>query len=198
MENNKIIGLSGKIGSGKSTLAKLLIEYFKMFDLEAEEKFFASSLKNLHKSLTGYGGYTQEEKNIYLEDYGFTVGEGLQRIGDGLRQIYHPNVWIITALKGLPSDKIIIMSDCRYHNEADLILEKGGILVRLEGDPAEVRKNSKRDLNHSSEIDLDDYTKFDFIFNNTESISKLEQFAFSLVEFLVKTINKEEHGQESD
>jgi len=186
-----LIGISGKIGSGKSTLTNLLIDYFKMYNIDCEEKSFASKLKEITKIITGYGGYTQEEKNIYLDEYNFTVGEALQKIGTSLRNDFHKNIWVITTLQSFCCDKIFIISDVRYCNEADLIREKGGILIRLEGDPAEVRKNSKRDLNHTSETDLDDYPNFDFIFDNSGFKYELSNFAKTFVDFIIKLINND-------
>jgi hypothetical protein len=59
-----------------------------------------------------------------------------------------------------------IIDDVRFKNEADIIKEKGGILIRLEGDPKGIRAKDLRDPNHISEIALDDYDKFDIKYNS--------------------------------
>lgn len=175
-----IIGISGKIGSGKDTFADFLIELLQ--NKEVERRFFASKLKEIHGVLTGKPGYTQEEKNEMLEEYGFTVGEGLQKIGDGLRELYHPMVWVKSCFKGLEPWVIAVVTDVRYPNETDYIKEQGGILIRLNGDPAKVNENSKRDRNHSSEIALDDYKGFDAVYENVGTLEDLKHFAKEIVE----------------
>ena len=59
-----------------------------------------------------------------------------------------------------------IVTDVRYQNEADHIKNKGGILIR-------VNRNTHNNDNHKSEIDLDDYNKFDFIIDNNGSVEEL-------------------------
>jgi hypothetical protein len=177
----KIIGIAGKIGSGKDTLADFIIKELELQNKKTERRFFANLLKEMHKQLTGFGGWTQEEKNVYLDEVGFTVGEGLQKIGDGLRQLYHPLIWIISALRNLPDDAVTIVTDVRYPNEVDYIKQAGGAVIRLEGDPAKIRENSKRDLNHSSEIALDDYRDWDVLYENNKGFTELENFAKKIV-----------------
>lgn len=175
----KIIGISGRIGSGKDTLADFMIKELSNF--KVERRYFANKIKEFHKELTGIGGYTQEEKNLYLEDFGFTVGEGLQKIGEGLRQAYHKSIWVNSVLTGADKDAYIFLTDIRYPNEADYIKGVDGLLIRLEGDPADVRKNSKRDLTHASETSLDDYKDFDIIYDNNKGLDELELFAKRIV-----------------
>jgi hypothetical protein len=52
----------------------------------------------------------------------------------------------------------------------------GGYLIRLNGDPLNIRANENRDLNHQSETDLDNYKGFDFVFENESPIEKLDNF----------------------
>jgi hypothetical protein len=65
-----------------------------------------------------------------------------------------------------PVYPVWIISDVRFKNEAQAIIDKGGFLVRMEGDPAGVRANSNRDLTHPSETDLDDFKGFHFTIYN--------------------------------
>jgi hypothetical protein len=178
-----VIGISGKIGSGKSTFCSILQKKLEAKGKKVEFRNFADRLKKICFDLTGYYGYTQEEKNIYLEDFGMTVGEALQKIGtDAMRNGFHIEVWVISALRNLDKDTVYILGDMRFPNECAGIEKRGGITVRLDGDPAGVRANSKRDLNHISETALDNYERFNERFLNEGAIEKLEKFADKIIE----------------
>jgi hypothetical protein len=79
----------------------------------------------------------------------------------------------------------------RNHAEDDIkanaIKTAGGIIIRLEGDPMNVRANSKRDLFHPSEIELDNYTDFDYHVITTPNI---EELYFSLSSIFNKRVVK--------
>lgn len=150
-----------------------------------EERNFADKLKKIIFILTGKDSYTQEQKSIYLEEWGMTVGEMLQKVGTDLfRNNFDKDTWIKATLSTNEQIDVVLLGDCRFTNEAENIKKKDGILIRLEGDPADVRKNSVRDINHISETSLDNYQGFDYIYNNEGSIEKFESFA----EYLTKEI----------
>lgn len=46
-------------------------------------------------------------------------------------------------------------------------------MIRLEGDPAQVRANDARDLNHISETDLDQYNEWTEVVQNTGTLEEL-------------------------
>ena len=60
-----------------------------------------------------------------------------------------------------------IVSDVRFENELRAIKERGGIVIRLEGDPVGMRARSSRDPNHVSETALDKFEDFDLVLQNT-------------------------------
>lgn len=180
-----IIGVSGPIGSGKDTFAE---ELARMVGRPVERHAFADKLRETCETLTGYVrvktheagqpfqnavyNYTQEDKNVYLEMWDKTVGEILQQLGTNcLRQHFDGEVWVKSLISNISDEvkngeHILVIPDVRFKNEANALLEMGATLIRLEGDPADVRKNSKRDLNHISEIDLNDYDKFTMKIHN--------------------------------
>lgn len=185
-----LIGVSGKIGAGKTTFCNLLKTELEKHNVKVEFRNFADRLKKICYDLTGYYGYTQEEKNIYLPEFGMTVGEALQKIGtDGLRDNFHKLVWVISALRDLEQDTLYLIGDCRFPNEAIGIKEKGGIVIRLNGDPAGVRANSQRDLYHLSETALDEYNEFDEVYENEGSQEDLQQFVNKVVSKYVVSTN---------
>lgn len=187
MSKMTIIGVSGQIGSGKDTFSE---ELARMVKRPVQRHAFADKLRETCELLTGYIrvethkagepfynsvlNYTQQDKNVYLDMWNKTVGEILQELGtNSLRQHFDSEIWVKSLFSNMDEkitngEHILIIPDVRFKNEANAIIEMGGHLIRLEGDPAEVRKNSKRDLNHISETDLNNYDRFTAKLNNTE------------------------------
>jgi hypothetical protein len=181
----KLIAVHGAIGSGKDFFSELLAE---MINIPVERHAFADKVRDVTELLVGYKmkcthmagkpfynavyNYTQDEKNIYLPLWDKTIGGCLQLIGtEVFRNNFDSNTWVkalfsTTGKECLDNGHILVIPDCRFPNEADAVLERGGIVLKLEGDPMDVRKNSKRDLNHLSETALNDYTKFTKIIKN--------------------------------
>lgn len=141
--------------------------------------------------------YSQDDKNVFLPFWNKTIGECLQKIGtETFRSSFDVDTWIkalfdTTGKNCLQNGHILIITDVRFPNEADAVLERGGILIRLEGDPLGIRKNSKRDLNHASETSLDDYTKFTKIIKN--DVPDLNVFRNKVAEVICEFVptNKE-------
>ena len=185
-----IIGLSGKIGSGKTTLAEFLKEELRKIDIPVQFINFADALKKITYELSGHYGFTQEDKQFYLEDWGMTVGTMLQKLGtDVMRNYFDNQVWVKAAFSKI-KEGVNIIGDCRFKNEAIAIKQKEGILIRVNGDPGKIRENSTRDINHISEIELDNYDGFDFIFENNGSKEALAEFAKETVTKLYQQINE--------
>ena len=204
MENKqkiKILGVSGKLGSGKDTFAELLA---KQLAGKVERHALADNLRLITEIISGIRmtttheidepfcneirNYTQDQKNILIKQFNKTIGETLQLVGTELfRDNYDTDVWVKSLFSEeiydkMNDGKIIIIPDVRFINEADYILQEGGYLIRLEGDPAGVRENSLRDLNHLSETNLDNYTKFDkVIINNKKDINELKRVVNDLI-----------------
>lgn len=197
----RLIGISGKIGSGKDTFAELLAE---QLEGKVERHALADKLRLITEIVSGIKmstthkinkpfcneirNYTQDQKNIVIKQFNKTIGETLQLVGTDLfRDNYDTDIWVKSFFneelyEKLNNGKIIVVPDVRFVNEADYIIQEGGYLIRLEGDPIGVRENSLRDLNHISETDLDDYTNFSkIIYNDKKDIETLKKVVNDLI-----------------
>ncbi len=186
---------------GKDTFAELLA---KQLAGKVERHALADNLRLITEIISGIRmtttheinepfcneirNYTQDQKNILIKQFDKTIGETLQLVGTELfRNNYDTDVWVKSLFSEemynkMNNGKIIIIPDVRFINEADYILKEGGYLIRLEGDPAGVRENSLRDLNHLSETNLDNYTNFDkVIINNKKDINELKRVVNDLI-----------------
>jgi hypothetical protein len=84
-----------------------------------------------------------------------TYGRMQQEIGTRFREIYGENVWVDMAFFGWSEEKNWLFTDLRFPNEKRAIKERGGLCVRLIGDPKGIRAISNRNLQHISETALD-------------------------------------------
>ena len=176
MDYNILIGISGKLGTGKDSIAFILKRIDPTFQIRA----YAYKLKQIVSLLTSCPmeqTMTQEGKNIYIEEFGLTIGQMQQQIGTNvMRTHFDEGVWIkalMMELKRNPGNYIV--TDCRFKNEADAIKSAGGFVIRIERPDNPVARNSTRDLNHASETEMDTYERFDQVILNDCTLADLER-----------------------
>ena len=196
-----LIGICGKKQVGKSTAGTILalINCFKQvessgfphetiynyieknFDDEyilSESQFNLKSFSERLKKIAGIlcnNEYTQYEdvqfKNKVDPLTNISNRQVLQYIKEAMRNLFGENIWIKALFRDYFGDTINghqywIITDVEYKNEADYIKNKGGILIKIN-------RNTGYNDNHISEIDLDDYDKFDYIVDNNGTINQL-------------------------
>jgi hypothetical protein len=177
-----VIGISGKIGSGKDAFAELFIKHVaEEFGHQFENKKFAYNLKKIVSILAGVpldDVFSREGKLKYLPEWGMTIGEMQQKLGtEAIRNNIHNDAWVLSLFGTYQEDKDFwIVTDVRFKNEAEIIKKKGGIVIRLNGDPNNSRVGDDRNMSHQSEIDLDDYEGFDYVYENIPPIENLQNF----------------------
>ncbi|MBC8083082.1 MAG: hypothetical protein H7Z21_07710 [Hymenobacter sp.] len=170
-----LIGMSGRRGSGKDTVARLIQQ--RQPERIWQIRSFGDSIKSVCAALTGEDVapyYSQKGKAELMLTFKRTRGEMLQQVGQALR-VWEPLVWVDAFFAALPPDACVLVPDVRFANEADPIRARGGILLRIEGDPLRQRGDGTRDDDHPSETAMDDYLHFDFTIHNTGSFQDLEQ-----------------------
>jgi len=189
-----LIGISGKIGAGKNHCAKVIQELTKVGEATFTCQSFAAAFKNITASMLDVPVEDLESEEVKNSIYSssknnLTVGEILQKMGQTFKQIYGDDVWVDHLMRKYDKERETcnwIITDVRFPNEAKAIKERGGVLIRMHGDPAYCRVNSKRDLNHISETALDQFTGFDAEIENTLKDDKALR---SEVETVIQTLN---------
>lgn len=186
-----IIGISGYSGSGKDTAGRIIqyllckhaivpvneiIENYKDFEQCLEKasgykiKKISYRLKQIASILTNIPieKFEEQEFKTKMINSSITVREFLQKIGDRLREI-DENIFINSLMSEYKENDNWIITDVRYPNEASIIKEKGGILIRI-------RRNGVVPINsHISETALDDWD-FDYrITNDFSLVYKLKE-----------------------
>jgi dephospho-CoA kinase len=136
----KIVGICGLIGHGKDTAAGFLIEQ------GYQRISFAGVLKDATAALFGWDRILLEgntpESRVFREQVdewwanrldipNFTPRLALQQIGtDALRKHFHPDIWVAACERQIEmTDKNVVISDCRFFNELDVIKRLGGTTV---------------------------------------------------------------------
>lgn len=183
-----IIACSGKIASGKDTVAKYIQKTYpeyrfvkKSFGYNVKKVCAIMSDVSLQQQLSRKG------KLIFLPDWNMTVGQMQQKVATELfRDKLNYDSWVISLFSTYTEEQNWVISDLRFKNEAEAIKKHDGIIIRLNGDPAGLREKDTRDPTHISETDLDDYDKFDIIWENKPNIDTLKKLMEKLTPFLFK------------
>ena len=140
----KIIAITGLKGSGKDTTADYIIKNYDNWEKDS----FAGTLKDATSAIFGWdrkmlAGETPEDREIretrddyWSEKLGFEVTPRivLQKLGtDCLRSHFHQNIWVDSLERKIRNtDKNVIITDCRFKNEIDMLRNLGATIVRVE------------------------------------------------------------------
>ncbi len=140
-KKNVLIGLIGPAGSGKTTVADMLkSQHFK-------ELTFAENLKNVAANFGFnkrelYG--SQQDKERVNKKLGISSRQFMQKFGTDICRNVLPEVlpemnisssiWIKLLEDKLEefSNVNVVISDCRFYDEAEMIRKHGGYLIKIE------------------------------------------------------------------
>lgn len=176
-----LIGFLASKNSGKTTVANYLIDNYQFVEFS-----FANCLKRACQELFLFTNEqvfgTQEQKEApdsrwfgcsprkMLQFVGTDLlRENLNKIMPGLGKdifIHHFKLWYLKELKNNP-DLNVVISDVRFQNEIDAIQQLGGKVVKI------IRPNIVADDQHSSEIELQTITNYDYLIENNSTIEDL-------------------------
>lgn len=209
-----IIGITGFIGSGKDTVAQMFVERGAVKDS------FAAPLKDLCSSVFGWDrdmleGHTVESRDFretpdlyWTRKLGidnFTPRLALQLVGtDIMRTHFNQSIWLDSLeyriRKNSSIDQLVVISDCRFKNELDLIKQLGGTVIHVLRDelpqwyetavhankgsvPAKHTMETRYSNVHASEWKWVGYD-FDYEIQNAGTLEDLEQKVITIFEEL--------------
>jgi len=104
----------------------------------------------------------------------------LQFLGTEWGRSIDTDIWVKACLADISLHEIspffdksenIFLTDARFTNEADALKKDGFLLVRIERSALN-RGDIGRDPNHPSEIDLDNYTGWDYVIDNNGTLEE--------------------------
>ena len=166
--------LIGRKGSGKDTIAEII----RKKRPEVQRHAFADALKRDAKDLL----------KIAKDRFGvhgapnFDMGDGdgwralmrpfWQWYGTDFVRTYDPDHWIRRFDYSYGHLSNVVVTDCRFANEAQYGKKNGFVLVRVMG-PDRRGNEPAETVNHLSEIAMDDYA-CDMTIDNTGTLEQLE------------------------
>lgn len=151
----RLVGLSGKARSGKSTLAKYLENEYGWHRVSLANALKLMVQKQFNLTDEQVYGIGKDRPCGYFHSDGITPRtprDILIWMGLAYRQV-DPNYWINQLSAELRDDKVNVVDDIRFPNEADWVIANEGLMLRLERD-TDLRGG---DINDLSETSLDNY-----------------------------------------
>lgn len=149
MLNHKIIGFTGTMASGKTTAAQVLADYLKTKKYYPQLLKFAQPLYDIQTYIYGRCGL---EQPVYKDR------KLLQFLGTDWGRLKDDNLWTsiwrreARTYRFKHEDNIIICDDVRFDNEAQLIKDMRGLLIKVESsDNNRARRAELENTNHASE-----------------------------------------------
>lgn len=178
------IALTGLPEAGKSTLASYLVDHHNF-----EELTFAHYLKQIIVQVFNVEDkyvYDPEFKKVIIPQLNVTGRELMQKIGTELfRHELHKqlpqltltgnSIWIhalVEDIKGYSVDTNIVVSDCRFQNEYDILKSLGFTVVKINRD---ICKGSSHlsDSGCPYDLELDNNNTEEELYNMFTNIYKL-------------------------
>lgn len=133
----KLIGLIGRARSGKDTVASYLARRHKFTHIA-----FADPLKEMLEAAFGQVNFRDGDREQPIDWLGKSPRQLMQTLGtEWGRNTIHPDLWTLITerkvLKTIDFNWSMVISDVRFHNEADMILKHGGELWQIQRDTTE-------------------------------------------------------------
>lgn len=135
------IALTGAAGAGKDTVGQLLVEHY-----DYERVAFGDAVREAVLDLDPFvpvDSYRHVRVSALVESYGWErakrmfpeVRRLLQAFGTDAIRTLDPEFWVDVAQdKALALPRAVVFTDCRFQNEADMVVDQGGIVVLVERD----------------------------------------------------------------
>lgn len=177
-KNPKLYFISGKARSGKSTVGEMLKEEYEKKGKKAVVLSHARYHKDYVKSFFGWDGSDETKPRELLQQLGTEI----------IRQKLNMPFFFINRMtediKILSYFfDVIIVNDVRFEKEIE-VQEKifGNIITIRVNRPNFDNGLTIMQKQHPSEVDLDDYKKFDYYIDNDGSIDNLRKDVITVID----------------
>lgn len=131
----KLIGLIGQARVGKDTVAAHLYR-----EHDFEQTSFAYPMKRMLESAFPGVDFHGGDREQPIDWLGKSPRQLMQTLGtEWGRTCIHPDLWVMLTEREIQRARSrqftgLVVTDVRYHNEADMILRNGGTLIHVVRD----------------------------------------------------------------
>jgi len=164
-KNPKIYLISGKARSGKDLVSDIIFNEYQ--SKKCKKLSFAYYLKQYVKDITGWDGSDDTKPRDLLQKVGI----------DLLKNKINNNFLINRICEDIEVYSyfydIIIITDARLFDEIEIIKNNFKNIITIRVNRSNDNNLTFEQQNHITEIDLDNYEKFDYIIENTENYNQL-------------------------
>lgn len=170
----KIIGFGHRKQTGKDSCCNLLVSHLRATqrNILVRKTGFASKMKAMCHDLYAWAGLMDED---YYEQNQHLKGVVLPAIGKSPRTVWiefgtsvgrsiYPDTWVVYPFQ--MSCNYLLLKDVRFPNEAQEILNRGGLLYKVENPRV-------ADSDDAADCGLASWTKWTGIINNDGDLVKL-------------------------
>lgn len=187
-----IVALSHKSRVGKDTYAGFLQTALRVKGIRTQKASFAAKLKQVCYTAYSWAGlreaayYETEEgakaRFVKLKYIDLTPVEIWVKVGQAFREIYS-DTWLCAALMAdYANVQVLIITDARFPNEGDKVLELGGLPVLITNSRAPV-------LDTAADLAMDGWNKWQRHVVNEGTLKDLNADAEQLAAKLVEQLN---------
>lgn len=173
----QIYVIGGKARRGKTTTSQYLITEFKKQGKKPVRLFFIKYVKDYIKDYFGWDGRDETKPREFLQVLGTDI------IREKLGKNYFCINRMIEDIEILSCFfDVIVIDDARYKIEIEALKAKFANVISIQL----IRNNfddglTEKQRNHITELDLDDYDKFDYKIINDETLAVLEEKVITLI-----------------
>lgn len=172
VKNLKLVGLIGKSGSGKTRTAASFSRHLTTRTLYCSEPIKRAVANifdwpiELLRGETENGRLWRDEHTERLPNgKSITPRQALQQVGSLMRYEFGPDIWLTqlrlriwpSAASASRETRMAVIPDIRRWNEAELVRQNQGLLVRVTPAPGNARPTTKAIHEHPSETELDGF-----------------------------------------
>lgn len=170
----KIFILSGKAGSGKTTVASIMQRAFEKENKKIVCLAYADYLKMYAKKVLDWDGLDENKPREFLQQL------GIELIKNTIDKKFLINRIIDDVKIYSYFYDVIIITDARLIDEIEDVKNnyKNSISIRVLGNYNCLTSTQKI---HETEINLDNYDKFDYIIENNSTLEELENKIYRIV-----------------
>lgn len=176
--NPKQYFIGGKARSGKSTVGTILKDTYEKKGKKTVILSYSRYHKDYIKSFFGWDGSDETKPRELLQQLGTEIIRGKLNMPFFFVNRMTEDIKILSYFFD-----VIVVNDVRFKIEIDMQKELFNNLVSIkvvrDGFDNGLTEKQKQ---HSSEVDLDDYDKFDYCIYNDGTLACLEQAVISIIE----------------